>query len=90
MAKPALKQATAATNRPSVCRPISEGPVYDDYRSAKNPNGHGGHDVKLSYDPNAKNAQWLAPSCPSEKEHSDGDRNQNNSACEIHFVTAVH
>jgi hypothetical protein len=38
----------------------------------------------LPNDPDVEDAQGLAPSCPSEKEHGDGDRAQNNSACEIH------
>jgi hypothetical protein len=62
----------------------SKRPIHDQCRNAKNSQGHRGHDVKLPNDPNAKDTQWLAASCSSEKEHEDSNRNQNKTAREIH------
>jgi hypothetical protein len=63
---------------------LSEGPIHDHYRNAKNSQCHLGNYIKLPNDPNAKDRQWLAPSCSPEKHHSDASRKQNNSAREIH------
>ena len=64
----------------------SKGPIHDQCRNAKDSQCHRGHYIKLPNDPNAKDTQWLAPSCSPEKEHDDSSRNQNNSTCEIHSI----
>src|SRR5450759_1930569 len=62
----------------------SKRPIHDQCRNAKNPQCHRGHYVKLPSDPNAKDRQWLAASCSSEKKHNYSKRNQNKTACNIH------
>jgi hypothetical protein len=80
----AMKAAWAASFEAASVRAVSIRPIHDQCRNAKNPQGHRGHDVKLSNDPNAKDAQWLAASGSSEIEHDDSNQNQNKTAREIH------
>jgi hypothetical protein len=68
---------------------ISERSVRDHCRNSKDAYYHRDHYINLPNDPNAKDRQLLAPSCSSEKEHSDGNREQNNSAREIHGLPPV-